>query len=96
MAATGKGVTRRGFLKGLIAAGAAPYVIPASVLGADGRPPPSDRLVMGCVGMGGQGTGDMRGYLGFKEVQVVSVCDVVSAKREAAKSIVDRHYGDQG
>jgi hypothetical protein len=86
-------ITRRLFLKGMLAAGAAPYIVSDTVLGAGDRPPPSDRLVMGCVGMGGQGTGDMGGFLGFSEVQVVTVCDVVVGKRERAKSIVDGKYG---
>jgi hypothetical protein len=84
------------FLKGLIAAGTGPYVIPASALGADGRPAPSNRITMGCIGMGGQGTGDMRGYLGHNQVQVLAVCDVVKGKRDNAKGIVDQRYADQG
>jgi len=89
-------VTRRRFLKGMLAAGTAPYVISASALGAAGRPAPSNRITMGCIGMGGQGTGDMRGYLGFDEVQVVAVCDVVKSHCDNAKGIVDQKYKDQG
>ncbi|MBE3071240.1 MAG: Gfo/Idh/MocA family oxidoreductase, partial [Planctomycetes bacterium] len=96
MATQRKGVSRRTFLKSLLAAGAAPYVVSAAALGADGRPAPSDRIVMGFVGVGGQGTGDMGGFLGFKEVQAVAVCDVDRTHRYRAKTIVDRHYGDQG
>src|SRR4029450_7819889 len=48
---------------------------------------------MGCIGMGGQGTGDMGGYLGFNQVQVVAVCDVRKDHRDRAKAIVDRKYG---
>ncbi len=51
---------------------------------------------MGCIGMGGQGKGDMGGFMGFKEVQVVAVCDVIRGHREEAKGMVDRRYGDQG
>jgi len=96
MTTTGKGVTRRLFLKGMIAAGAAPYLIPASAFGADGRPAPSNRIVMGFVGVGGQGSGDMGGFMGFEEVQVVAVCDVDRNHRYRAKASVDGKYGGQG
>lgn len=88
--------TRRSFLKGALAMAAAPYFVPGSVFGAEGRPAPSNRIVMGCIGLGGQGKGDMGGFLGFNQVQVVAVCDVIQSHREAAKAQVDGHYKDQG
>lgn len=89
-------VPRRHFLKTVLATAVAPQFIPASALGADGRPAPSNRIVMGAIGMGGQGRGDLAGFLGFKEVQVVAVCDVNKAHREQAKAMVDQRYGDRG
>jgi len=90
-------LTRRGFLKGMLAAGAAPYFVSASALGAAGeRPSPSNRLVMGCIGVGGQGSGDMGGFLSFDELQVVAICDVDKNQRENAKKRVDSKYGDAG
>src|SRR5690242_6575891 len=89
-------ITRRTFLQGALTLAAAPYFVPASALGADGKPAPSNRIVMGCIGMGGQGRGDMGGFLGYKEVQVVAVCDVVQAHREAAQTQVNQRYGDKG
>ena len=68
--------TRRSFLQEILALAIAPTFIPAAALGADGRPAPSNRIVMGCVGLGGQGKGDMGGFMGFPQVQVVAVCDV--------------------
>ncbi len=94
-----RAMNRRQFLRRTTAAAGAvafPYIIPASALGADGHVAPSNRIVMGCLGMGGQGTGDMRGFLGFKEVQVVAVCDVDRNHRKAARQIVNRRYGDGG
>jgi len=93
MATAKKQVTRRSFLKGLAAAGAFPMVIPASALGADGRPAPSSRITMGFVGVGGQGTGDMQGFLGFAEVQGVAVCDTDKTHRERARGIINSKYG---
>ena len=82
-------MTRRGFLRASVAAaGVAPWFVNARAFGAN------DRITMGCIGMGGQGTGDMRGFLGHKEVQVLAVCDVAERKRQNAKSIVDAHYGN--
>ncbi len=88
-------VTRRRFLGGAAAAVAAPYIVPASALGADGGPAPSERITMGFVGVGGQGSGDMGGFMGFREVQAVAVCDVDARHRERAKERCERHYARQ-
>ena len=69
-----------------------PYIIPSSALGADGAVAPSNRTVIGCIGMGGQGTGNMKDFLGNKDVQIVAVCDVDRSHRLNAKQIVDRKY----
>ncbi|MCX5685392.1 MAG: gfo/Idh/MocA family oxidoreductase, partial [Planctomycetota bacterium] len=87
-------VTRRNLLKGALAAAAAPYVITSFSLAGEGRPAPSNRLAMGCIGVGGQGSGDMGGFLSFQELQVVTVCDVDKNQRERAKSTVDGRYGN--
>ena len=86
-------ITRRGFVRGAAAATlAAPWVVPGSALGADGGTPANDRIVMGTIGTGGQGTGDMNGLMGFHEVQMVAVCDPVPTHRERAKGNVDGRY----
>jgi len=85
-------VTRRGFLKGTAAVGSAlalPAIVPSSVFGANA---PSNRIVMGAIGVGSQGTGDMNGFLGKGEVQTVAVCDVDRNHRDRAKQIVDNKY----
>jgi hypothetical protein len=93
-----RSVTRRDFLKsavgaaGAVAAIGVPYVITSSALGGAGKPAASDRVVMGCIGVGGQGSGDMGGFLGFSETQVVAVCDVDPGHRNGAKGRVDGHY----
>jgi hypothetical protein len=50
-----------------------PTIVPASALGAAGAPPPSDRITLGCIGVGRQGTGDMRGYLQRDDTRVAAV-----------------------
>ncbi|MBM4036721.1 MAG: Gfo/Idh/MocA family oxidoreductase, partial [Planctomycetes bacterium] len=88
MARSGR-VTRRGFLgRASGAAAAAPVVMKATAFGAN------DQFTMGFVGMGGQGRGDMGGFLGFKELRGVAVCDVHEAHREQARSSVNSRYGN--
>jgi hypothetical protein len=77
--------TRRSFLKKVAAAAAASWVIPASAIGGEGRPAPSNRIAMGFVGVGGRGFGIMRGYMHHPEVQIVAVCDVDKRHRERAQ-----------
>ena len=76
---TQKSLSRRSLLRrGASAAGAifAPYVIPASALGLDGKTAPSNRIAMGFIGLGGRGSHGMRTFMGQKDVQAVAVCDV--------------------
>ena len=89
-------ITRRSFLKGTAAIGGAaiglPTIVPASVFGANA---PSSRIVMGAIGVGSQGTGDMQGFLGKPEVQMVAVCDIDKGHRDRTKKIVDDRYGNK-
>ena len=90
---------RRQFLQRTAALAAAatvfPAIIPSSALGADGAVAPSNRLVLGCIGVGSQGTGNMKGFLTRKEVQIVAVCDVDRAHRLNAKTLVDKRYENE-
>ena len=74
---------------------AVPCIIPASALGHDGAVAPSERIVMGGIGIGGRGTYDLRSLLGERDVQWVAVCDVRKNQRQAAKNIVDEKYGNK-
>ena len=69
------GTSRRGFLKGTVAASAF-TVLPRHVLGGPGRVSPSEKTTLACIGMGGQGHIDLFNLLKFEELQVVAVCDV--------------------
>ncbi len=93
-----KRISRRDFIRktGAASLGAAafPYIIPSRALGADGAVAPSNRIVMGAIGTGGQGTGNMRAFLGNNDVQMVAVCDVDRGHRDQAKKIVDQKYGN--
>ncbi len=74
---------------------AIPSFIPASALGRGGAVAPSERIVMGGIGLGGRGTHDLNWMLIEKDVQFVAVCDVLKGKREAAKKLVDTEQGNQ-
>ncbi|NQT87469.1 twin-arginine translocation signal domain-containing protein, partial [bacterium] len=81
------GITRRGFL-GRTAALAAPLVVSSKAFGAN------DKIVMGFVGVGSRGHGDMGGFLGSGMVQAVAVCDVFKPYCERAKATVDKRHGN--
>jgi myo-inositol 2-dehydrogenase/D-chiro-inositol 1-dehydrogenase len=88
-------ITRRQFLKGSAVAAAGvlvPTILPASVFGADA---PSNRITIGFVGVGRMGSGDMRELLGFKEVQIIAVCDVDSNRVRNAQKTIEAHYAKQ-
>ena len=70
---------RRDFLKTFASASAAigmPAIIPASALGKGGATAPSERVTMGCIGLGTQGTANTKNFAGDKRVQLVGLCDV--------------------
>lgn len=78
-----KGITRREFVEGITAAVVgAPYVIRASALGLAGATPPSERVALGCIGVGGRGRYDMQQLIKYGG-QVAAICDVKSDVREA-------------
>ncbi len=86
--------SRRDFLKKAGMAVAAPCVITTAALGAEGRPPASGRIVMGGIGIGNMGSGDLAAFLGRGEVQYVAVCDVKKPARETARGRVNQKYGN--
>lgn len=101
-------LTRRGWLKGVAAAATAavagPAIVRAQARGADGRPPPSERIAMGFIGLGTQGGGHLvggawtyltGGYLARPDVQVLAVCDIVRGKRDGYRQRVNAYYAER-
>lgn len=96
-------LTRRTFLKSTTASVAIPYLLPSSVFGANA---PSNRITMGCIGVGGMGTNNMMGFLNNDDVQMLAVCDPEKGTniynhwynkggwlgREPAMDRVNKHY----
>ncbi len=93
-----KFINRRSFFGKMAgAAGAAialPYIVPGTALGKDGATAASDRIVMGVIGAGSMGTGDMHEMMGKKEVQMIAACDVDKGHRDNAKAAMDAKYGN--
>jgi len=89
--------SRRRFLRGAATtagAWAIPYLVPPSAMGSAGAVAPSERIAMGFIGLGTQGSGLMRAFLGQRDVQAVAVCDVLASQRQRAKQTVDQRYGN--
>ncbi len=89
-------VSRRAFLRTSAAVGAGlslPAIVPGTVFG---NAAPSERITVACIGVGRMGMGDLREALGFKQVQVVAVCDVDSDRVKNAQKTVDSYYRDHG
>ena len=87
-----KGITRRSFIKAAAASFLAPAIVPSTVFGQSA---PSHTMLMGCIGVGRQGQGDMQEliYRGLEAgARVVAVCDVDAHRMEDAQWLVDKIY----
>ncbi len=87
---------RRQFLRTAARAAslAIPILVPAAALGRAGRIAPSERILLGCIGLGNMGTADMNALMTIPDAQVVAVCDVKRTMRDQARQLVDTHYGN--
>jgi len=90
----GLSISRRRFLGRSAACAAAPYVLTSAALGDSRTPPASERIVMAAIGVGGQGTHNLKGFLAHDEVRMVAVCDADRSHARAAKALADARYGD--
>ena len=88
-------ISRRRFLAGSAGAVAAPFVVPATSLGAAGRTAPSDRITVGSIGVGGRGSGHANAMLGRSDVRLLAACDADRRKSDAIKARADARYGDK-
>jgi predicted dehydrogenase len=92
----GKAITRRGFLwkASLGAAGVlgVPYFVPSSVFGRGGSPAPSERIAMGCIGVGWQGGNNLRHLLEQADARVTAVCDVDRRHLQETQEHINKTY----
>ncbi len=68
-----KGISRRSFITRTTMATAAFTILPRHVLGGQGFVPPSDKLNIACIGIGGRGESDSAA---MENENVVALCDV--------------------
>ena len=91
-----KSISRRGFLKGTAVASAVvacPTILPSSVFGADA---PSRKIMVGHIGVGGQGGGLLGAFLRCDEGQSVATCDPFKDRREKRAAQIDGRYKKKG
>lgn len=78
-------LNRRDFIKrataGAVGAGTALSSVPRNVIGAN------DRVIVGGIGTGRQGSYDLRDFAHFPEVQIAAVCDVYQPNLHKASNI---------
>lgn len=89
-------MTRRQFLQAALTsvAGmtAASFFVPGSVMGANS---PSERITLGFIGTGKQGTFLLRNFLNEPGTQVLAVCDVDRLKKERAQRVTNDFYAEK-
>lgn len=93
-----RAVDRRLFLRHLARTGAllaAPLIVPARVLGAQGTAP-SNRLRIGLIGLGRQALQiNLPPFLLFPDTEVVALCDVDTWRLDQAQRKVAEHHARQ-
>jgi hypothetical protein len=88
-------VNRRLFLGAGAAALAVPTIVPASALGRGGATAPSERIVLGAIGLGPRGEYVLGWMLRENpDVQFAAICDIRKARRDAIKKMADAHHGN--
>ena len=87
--------TRRHFLKTTALALGMPTIIPASALGKNGAVAPSNRIVMGAIGIGPRGREDLGAFLKQADVQFVAIADVQEERREIVRRMANKQYGNE-
>ena len=96
---SGTKLTRRRFLSQTTktAAGAiiAPNIITSSALGDASTPPASERIAVGHIGVGGQGGGLLRNFLGLPDCQVIGISDCFKDRRDRGVQRANDTYADR-
>src|SRR5690606_2102772 len=99
-----KSLDRRDFMRAAAIAGAglglgadrldarsaerAPFALPGSAMDALFRSEPLERVRMGFVGVGHQGTSHVRNFLRMDNVDIVAICDIMPGHVQRAQKIV--------
>ena len=83
--------SRRSFLKQSALGIGMPMIIPASVLGLNGKVAPSNRVVIGGIGIGPRGRRVLTAFLKQPDCQFVATADPQKGRREILQRLA-RHY----
>ena len=84
-------ISRRKFIQYSTLAASAITIVPRHVLGGPGYVAPSDKLNIGCVGVGGKGRVDVSGV---SSENIIALCDVDEKRATAAKNRFDKNAYD--
>ena len=87
--------TRRSFIKQAAWLAGMPAIVPASVLGRNGKVAPSNQVVLGGIGIGPRGRIVLKAFLDQADVRFVAVADVQRERREIVRKTANRHYGNE-
>ncbi|MBN2139210.1 MAG: Gfo/Idh/MocA family oxidoreductase [Sedimentisphaerales bacterium] len=87
-------MTRRRFLVRSSLAVAAPVFVPAGALGKGGKAAPSERIILGAIGIGPRGRYVLGRMLDEADVQFVAICDVQASRRRAVLDMAKAKYGN--
>ena len=90
-----KQTSRRTFIKAAAVAIGMPTIIPASALGKNGTVAPSNRIVMGGIGIGPRGRKVLSCFLQQPDVQFVMIADAQEERREIVRRLVNREYKNE-
>jgi predicted dehydrogenase len=84
--------TRRRFLQSAAAAAIGPMIVRPAVVcrAADGTPPPSERITLGFIGVGKQGTNHLGAMVRRSDINILAIADVQEERRNAARDLIDR------
>jgi len=91
----GSFVSRRNFMKSVVAAAVTPVFSSGCATASEKRAAPSERVVMAGIGMGWMGTSNIEEFLKRGDVQVVAVCDVDRNHLNASREMINRAYGNK-
>jgi ornithine cyclodeaminase/alanine dehydrogenase-like protein (mu-crystallin family) len=82
----------RGFIAAVVTAAAAGLGLAASST-ARAAAPASDRVQVGFIGLGGQGTNRLNEFMRQNDVDAAAVCDLDSQHLERAAALVEKQQG---
>jgi predicted dehydrogenase len=69
--------------------------VPASALGRGAAVPPSDRIAIGAIGVGGRGTAVLRDFLKQADARMIAMCDVNQDNLQRAIHLANERYGNK-